>query len=186
MPKRSLDQILVIDVESTCWSNHRPPAGQHTEIIEIGICCLDVVRGRISRTSLICRPQCSTVSKFCTSLTGYVQSDVDDASSFSSQCAALQSKFKSRTRTWASWGAYDRDMFIRQTKRDAVENPMSGNHINIKNLFSLWRGMKVEVGLSDALRIMHWDFAGQQHVGRDDAWNAARLLSAILWGSESR
>jgi len=186
MTKRALDQVLVVDVEATCWDDHRPPHGQRTEIIEIGICCLDVKHGRISRTSLICRPQCSTISDFCTSLTGYVQSDVADASSFSAQCAVLQSKFKSRSRTWASWGIYDRDMMQRQTQRDGVEHPMSSNHINIKNLFSLWRGMKEEVGLTDALRIMRWDFAGKQHVGRDDAWNAARVLSAILWGSESR
>ena len=38
---RKLDQILVIDVEATCWEGN-PPPGQTSEIIEIGLCVLDV------------------------------------------------------------------------------------------------------------------------------------------------
>ena len=39
MAKR-LDQILVIDVESTCWAGAQPE-GQVSEIIEIGVCPVD-------------------------------------------------------------------------------------------------------------------------------------------------
>lgn len=38
---RKLDQILVIDVESTCWDGPTPD-GQSSEIIEIGVCTVDV------------------------------------------------------------------------------------------------------------------------------------------------
>ena len=38
---RKLDQILVVDVEATCWEGD-PPPGQISEIIEIGLCVLDV------------------------------------------------------------------------------------------------------------------------------------------------
>ena len=34
-----LDQVLVVDVESTCW-NGAPPAGESSDIIEIGLCVL--------------------------------------------------------------------------------------------------------------------------------------------------
>lgn len=186
MTKRSLDQILVIDVESTCWLDHKPPRGQRAEVIEVGVCCLSVTKGRVSRDSIICRPQHSKVSTYCESLTGHTQEEVDGGILFGAACMTLQTKFMSRSRTWGSWGLFDRFMLDRQCRCDGVEHPMSGNHINIKNLFSLWRGMKEEVGLTDALRIMRWDFAGQQHVGRDDAWNAARVLASILWGGESR
>jgi hypothetical protein len=37
---RQLDQILVIDVESTCWQG-KTPAGQVSGIIEIGVCPVD-------------------------------------------------------------------------------------------------------------------------------------------------
>ncbi len=186
MTKYNLDMILVVDIEASCWSDREVPQGQQTEIIEIGICCLDVRRGRISRDSLLCKPRRSKISNFCTQLTGHTQEDFDHVPEFPAQCGILKDKYKSRTRSWSSWGLYDRFMLDRQLRRDNVEHPMSGNHINTKNLFSLWRGMSNEVGLMDALRIMHWSFEGTPHSGRDDAWNAARLLSAILWGSESR
>ena len=38
---RKLDRILVVDVEATCWEGN-PPPGQTSEIIEIGLCVLDV------------------------------------------------------------------------------------------------------------------------------------------------
>ena len=38
---RQLDQIVVIDVEATCWER-TPPAGQELEISEIGVCTLSV------------------------------------------------------------------------------------------------------------------------------------------------
>ena len=37
-----LDQILVIDIEATCWEG-QPPEHEESEIIEIGICPIDVV-----------------------------------------------------------------------------------------------------------------------------------------------
>ena len=39
-----LDRILVIDVEATCWEGD-PPPDQEREIIEIGLCILDVATG---------------------------------------------------------------------------------------------------------------------------------------------
>lgn len=38
---RKLDRILVVDIEATCWEGN-PPPGQTSEIIEIGLCVLDV------------------------------------------------------------------------------------------------------------------------------------------------
>lgn len=40
MAKR-FDWIVVIDVESTCWAG-TPPPGQVSEIVEIGVCPVDV------------------------------------------------------------------------------------------------------------------------------------------------
>lgn len=39
--RRHLDEIAVIDVESTCWPDE-PPPGEESEIIEIGIRLLNV------------------------------------------------------------------------------------------------------------------------------------------------
>ncbi len=39
---RRLDQILIVDVESTCW-DEPPPHCEESEIIEIGLSVVDVV-----------------------------------------------------------------------------------------------------------------------------------------------
>lgn len=66
MAKR-LDLILVVDVESTCWDGD-PPRGEENEIIEIGVCTLEVASGqRRDRRSILVRPERSRVSPFCTS-----------------------------------------------------------------------------------------------------------------------
>ena len=48
---KKFDQVLVIAVEKTCWENE-PPEGEVSEIIEVGICSLDLKnleRGRGGR-----------------------------------------------------------------------------------------------------------------------------------------
>lgn len=68
MAKR-LDQMLVIDVEATCWE-HGPPVGEESEIIELGLCPLDLATGeRLHTRSILVRPERSTVSAVCTQLT---------------------------------------------------------------------------------------------------------------------
>ena len=63
MAKR-LDQILVIDVESTCWEGD-PPAGQESDIIEIGLCTLDVTSGdRLESISILVKLS-SRLSRSC-------------------------------------------------------------------------------------------------------------------------
>jgi inhibitor of KinA sporulation pathway (predicted exonuclease) len=65
----TLDQIVVVDVESTCWEG-QPPPGEESEIVEIGVCLVDVATGvRSERRSILVRPERSHVSPFCTQLT---------------------------------------------------------------------------------------------------------------------
>ncbi|MEC8569588.1 MAG: DNA polymerase III, partial [Planctomycetota bacterium] len=53
---KSLDQILVIDIESTCWEGGFSPPGQVSEIIEIGLCLVDVASlERLERRSIMVR-----------------------------------------------------------------------------------------------------------------------------------
>ena len=44
---KKLDKILVVDVEATCWDG-KPPSGQESEIVEIGLCTLEVAAGERS------------------------------------------------------------------------------------------------------------------------------------------
>jgi len=104
---RKLDRILVVDVESTCWEGN-PPPGQMSEIIEIGLCVVDVAAlERVERRSILVRPACSMVSAYCTQLTTLTQADVDAGIPLAEACRALTEEYQSGQRLFASFGDYD-------------------------------------------------------------------------------
>lgn len=177
---RKLDQIIVIDIEATCWPGP-PPDGQESEIIEIGICPVDVATGeRLEKRNILVQPTRSKVSAFCTELTGLTQREVSKGMPFRKACALLEREYLTRKRIWASYGDYDRHLFLRQCDLDGVEYPFSPGHINVKSLFGLINMMPYEVGLAHALEIANLEYEGRPHRGGDDAWNIGRLLSGLL------
>lgn len=178
---RKLDQILVIDIEATCWPG-APPEGQESEIIEIGICPLDVATGeRLEKRSILVKPQRSKVSEFCTELTGLTQKQLHKrGTSFEKACALLEREYLSKKRLWASYGDYDRNQFKRQCEAARVGYPFSPGHINVKSLVGVVHALPYEVGLTRALEMMGLEMEGTQHRGSDDAWNIAKVLSRLL------
>ena len=90
----ALDQILVIDVEATCWEGD-PPAWQSSEIIEIGLCMLDVSSGERSvRRAIMVKPQRSTLSEYCIRLTTITPEMLADGLSFAEACAVLDEEYR--------------------------------------------------------------------------------------------
>jgi inhibitor of KinA sporulation pathway (predicted exonuclease) len=177
---KKLDRILVVDLESTCWQGV-PPPGQEREIIEIGLCVLDVASlERAQARGFIVRPEHSAVSEYCTALTTLTQEAVDSGMSLAEACGILRDQYDSRQRVWASYGDYDRLMMERSCQARGIEYPFGTRHINVKSLFSLALGLKKEAGLDEALRIMGWPLEGTHHRGVDDAWNIARILAHLL------
>ncbi|MFD9736222.1 exonuclease domain-containing protein [Umezawaea sp. NPDC059074] len=171
-----LDRVLVVDVEATCWAGE-PPAGQVSEIIEIGVCELDVESGeRVGKHSVLVRPERSTVSEFCTSLTTLTAEQVAGGVTYAEACRLLRKDFGSRDRVWASYGDYDRKQFERQGSY-----PFGPRHVNVKTLFALTRRLPREVGLDAALKIAGLPLEGTHHRGDDDAWNIAALFSGMLF-----
>lgn len=182
---RKLDMILVVDVEATCWKEG-PPRGEESEIIEIGLCTLDVMSGeRVDRESILIRPQRSRVSAFCTELTTLTQEQVDQGITFPEACAILENRFLSRMRVWASFGDYDRLQFERQCRVETVPYPFGRGHVNVKTLLALIHALPREVGLTGALELLDLPLEGTHHRGGDDAWNIAAVLSQLLLQSRS-
>jgi inhibitor of KinA sporulation pathway (predicted exonuclease) len=178
---KKLDIIIVIDVESTCWEG-APPAGQESEIIEIGICAVDVATGqRIERESILVKPERSRVSEFCTQLTTLTQEQVDRGIPFALACSILIKQYLSKDRVWASYGDYDRRQFERQCQSRKVSYPFGATHINVKNLFAITYALPHEVGMAEALELLDIPLEGTHHRGGDDAWNIAGILSKLLW-----
>ncbi len=179
MGKR-LDQILVVDVESTCWEGN-PPPGQESEIIEVGLCVLDVATlQRLENRSILVQPERSTVSVFCTALTTLTQADVEDALSLREACRILRQEYHARQRIWASYGDYDRRQFERNCQAQEIAYPFGPGHINVKSLFAVVHRLPREVGLDKSLEMIGLPLEGTHHRGGDDAWNIARILGELL------
>lgn len=177
---RLLDQIIIVDVESTCWEGS-PPPGQASDIIEIGITRLDTATGeRFDKRSIMVRPSRSTVSPFCTQLTTLTQADVDAGVSFEAACKLVLKDYTTKERAWASYGDYDRKQFERCCMAASTQSPFGASHINVKTLFALARGLKHEVGMAAALEMIGAPLEGTHHRGGDDAWNIAAILSSLL------
>lgn len=183
---KKLDAIIVVDIESTCWKSN-PPQGEESEIIEIGICLLDVASASpTEKESILVKPERSRVSQFCTELTTLTQEQVDEGISFAEACALLKSKYKSPQRVWASYGDYDRNMFQKQTLRRGMKYPFGPRHINVKTLFALAYNFPKEVGMPAALETLQIPLEGTHHRGGDDAWNIAKILGKLLLQTRGR
>lgn len=182
-----LDKIVVIDIESTCWEE-APPSGEISEIIEIGLCLLDVESLEpTDKRSILVRPMKSTISDFCTELTGLREGMFHDAVLFPEALHILRREYLTKDRMWASWGDYDRRQFERVCRAYQMGYPFGRTHVNIKTMFSIITGEHRELDLDEAYDRLGWKMEGRHHSGADDAWNTARLYSLLLgWARAGR
>jgi inhibitor of KinA sporulation pathway (predicted exonuclease) len=175
-----LDKVVVVDLEATCWRGP-PPEGQEQEIIEIGVCLLDVATlERTEKESLLVRPTRSEVSAFCTELTTLTAEMLARGMSYGAACNAMMKKYQTRQRVWASWGDFDRKIFERQCAAFGTPYPFGPAHLNVKSLYALVNGLREEIGLAEAVPRMGMVMEGTHHRGVDDAWNIAGILGRLL------
>ena len=179
--EKSGDKVLIVDLECSCWMGH-PPQGQRKEIIEIGICMLDVETREITdKQGILIKNHESEISKFCTELTSITQEMIDEHGvEFEEACAILKAHYNSSKRIWFSWGNFDKNQFIQDCKHRKVPYPMSENHFNAKKLYGLKYKLKRDPGVQSALKHAGLKFEGNHHRGVDDAVNIARLLKLVL------
>jgi len=174
--------ILVVDLESTCYKSQLFPPGERSEIIEIGYSALDLSDGHtIDSGSIYVRNIESKISPYCIELTGITQDLLDkEGVAFQSACTAM-SKFKAYP--WISFGSDDEE-FKRQCLERGIMYPLSFEHYNLKDmvndgfkeLIRMHWGATKTFGLKDALHLFGMAFVGRQHSGKDDAINAGRLV----------
>ncbi len=178
---KKLDRIIVVDLEATCWDGE-PPPGQKAEIIEIGVCTLDIASGeRYKKASFLVRPQHSQVSDFCARLTTLTQAQLDQGGQpFAEAMEHLRQEYSPADRTWASFGDYDRVQLQRQCSEENVPYPFGRSHINIKNLLAVSLNLPYEISLTEALKRLRLPMEGTHHRGDDDAWSAAVVLFQLF------
>ncbi|RLS98104.1 MAG: DNA polymerase III [Planctomycetota bacterium] len=177
---RSLDMVLVVDVESTCW-NGSPPPDQSSEIIEIGLCTVDLKSlTRLEKRSILVKPVQSEISGFCTDLTTLTPELFKNAGSLADAVQTLKNEYQSKDRLWASWGDYDRRQFDRVCADQGVGYPFGPSHLNVKSLFAAATGSAHEMGLDGAYKYLGLTMEGIHHRGDDDAWNIAEIVCRLL------
>ncbi|MGC4982353.1 exonuclease domain-containing protein [Streptomyces sp. DT193] len=168
--------LNVVDVEATCWDGP-PPPGAVSEIIEIGLTVVDLDEGvRLEKHRLLVRPARSTVSAFCTELTGLTPDEVEQGVEFAEACRELAARHRTGERPWASWGDYDRHQFTRQCAATETPYPFGHRHANAKAVFTAAHGLRKRPGMAQALRLAELPLEGRHHRGEDDAWNIAALV----------
>ena len=179
-----LDKLIVLDVESTCWDMDSKERIQESEIIEIGVCVLDLHSlARVENESILVKPFKSAINDFCTKLTTLTPALIEEKGiSFADACLLLRNKYKVHHRLWASWGDYDRKQFERQCRRTSndAQYPFGPTHLNVKNLFAITMGLTREVGMDEALKILDMELEGTHHRGVDDACNIAKIACSLL------
>lgn len=169
-----LDRLLFIDLELTCWAGD-PPPGEESEIIEIGLAEVDADALEIKRSArYIVRPRRSTVSDFCTELTGLTQAEVKR------QGRPLREVFGSVRKDWGpgrkAWYAWGADRFLLDAaveRGDAEAHPFSPGFFDLAQLYTTLRGCSARVSLEDALAREKLEPKGRRHSAEGDAVDAA-------------
>jgi inhibitor of KinA sporulation pathway (predicted exonuclease) len=181
-----VNTVIVVDLEATCWFPRNTNRGQKPEIIEIGAAKLEMEwDGSYIVTPLdpnYVAPEESTISDFCTELTGLTQAHLDKYGvPLEPAVRQLESYCQGPgyLRSWASYGSGDRDFLKAQCERFNMRYPMSEVHFDIQALMMLMRGCR-RIGLRNALDRFGLTFEGKPHRGIDDAVNAARVLGEMV------
>lgn len=179
---KTTNEIIIIDLEATCWENDRIPAGQKVDIIEIGICKLNRTTKAISKKqSIYVIPERSKINKFCKDLTGITPQLIEEKGiHFEEACEKIKDEYHSSSLTWAGFGNFDKEQIMEQCDWLGVENPFSENYLNVMYQFKRHFELYKLMGLKRALNYLKMDFEGNHHSGADDAYNAAKILREIL------
>lgn len=184
------NEVLVVDIEATCWETREEQGDRPNEIIEIGCAKLNLKTGVISDVaSYLVKPKFTKVSPFCTQLTGWTQEDIDQGGSILVQLLAIQQDYSLQdTDCWFSCGRYDRnklDLYARGSVGQLYGIKREENvfvrmeHFNIKTLFGLKRREKAR-GMDGMLKAIGEKLEGRHHNGGDDAANIAKIVRWVL------
>jgi 3'-5' exoribonuclease 1 len=176
--------ILVVDLEATCCDLQSIPRHQ-METIEIGAVMVDRdTLAIVDEFQTFIKPQRHPVlTDFCKQLTSITQTQVDTAPTFPAAIALWQPWLKQFDRTiFGSWGEYDRKQFQQDSKYHRIDlpYPVSSNHLNLKEQFSIAQKLNKRYGMAQALNLARIGLVGTHHRGIDDARNISQLLPYIL------
>ena len=174
----TFDQVIVIDLESTCWDKPEEQATNVSEIIEIGVCILDVLTGEIRNPrGLIVKPIASKISPFCTELTSIDDDMIKrEGMKFEDAINILKKDYGVSRKIMGGYGNYDKHMLSIECQRQNIKAPFGPTYLNISAMATLKLKANKRLGLKKACNIFGLEFEGRAHRGVDDAVMAAKIL----------
>lgn len=183
---------FVIDIEATCWDTKEEQGSKPNEVIEIGVAVYEyATHSVIDRASLVIRPRMTTVSPFCTELTGWTQEQLlDQGKDIARVLREFRETYKpGPEHIWYSCGQYDKNMLSSNTQKGlnalygikADVNPFDiMQHVNIKSEFAIKHKLKKEIGMDRMLQHIGATLEGRHHNGADDAYNIAKIVKDVI------
>jgi len=180
---QNLKELLIVDLELTCQKQKSDDPAFINEIIEIGICRLNLKTLELSEPEgILVKPLKSYLTPFCTDLTSITQEMLDqEGKTYNEAVNYIVQKYDSRDKGWASWGIDD--VLCLEKNDKLYKNPFplfSHHHTNIKHQYSVLFNHSKEFGLSRALELSKITPQGKHHRGMHDAYNTAQLWQAVL------
>lgn len=173
------DKIIIFDLETTCWEG-REFAYRWREIISLGACILDIKSLQIiEKFHMICKPEKSEISDYCTKITGITKEQAENGVDFEFMCKSIIEKFNTKSYPCAAWGQ-DSDKLYYDCRSKECKYPFSNETINISLLYSVVFGKPYNNGLERSLAELGMKFEGEKHDPYWDSYNAARILKYLM------
>jgi 3'-5' exoribonuclease 1 len=177
-----MKNLLIVDLEATCYAPEDEPPGFLAEIIEIGAVVFDTdARTAICEFQTFVKPVLFPIlSAYCTQVTTITQADVNGRLSIAGALRDLPALYDPQRIVFASWGFYDRLQIERECARSGIAYPFGPEHISLKHNHAKFYRLERPLGMGDALRYHSLSLAGRHHRGIDDTRNIARITSCML------
>ena len=168
----------VLDLELSCYPHGIFPDGEQQEIIEVGLTTVDLRDMRILTVrSIPVIPTLSSISPFCTELTGWTEAKLKKQGvPFEEAYRLLHEKHGSKNRLLVSDSAGDRKFFDWQSAFLGKSSPFGDDELNVSVLYSIYTGEFENVSLEAKLEKLGLKFEGIPHRADWDSKNIARLL----------
>jgi len=176
-----MKNLLIIDLESTCFERGKEPPRFFSEIIEIGAVVLNTSTFTIIDEFQTCiKPTVFPIlSDFCKNLTTITQEEADNGLSISQAIKDIHSFSKKHEALFSSWGFYDKKQFQQVCTYFRLPYPFADEHISIKHQHGSFY-KKRAMGMEKALAMHNIPLDGTHHRGLDDAKNIAKLASQMI------
>ena len=179
---RAMKNLLIVDLEATCFPRGKEPADFTSEIIEIGAVVFDTAARRVTRElQAFVRPSLfPALSPYCIQLTGIQQADVDAGLPLEQALSRLAALSAPADTVFSSWGFYDQRQIERECARRGIPYPFAKDHISLKHNHASFYGLKHPLGMDAALAYHQLPLLGRHHRALDDARNIAAIAARML------